>query len=65
VAEVAVPQPLPDLRIAVEALVGLDDRVRAVRGRVEPEGVVALLLVLQEDRDLADVGVALLVLCYS
>ena len=55
-----VPQPLGDLRIGAEALVGLPGGVRAVGGRVEADRVVALLLVLQEDRQLAHADVALL-----
>ena len=60
VAEVAVAQPLPDLGVGLEALVDVQCRVGAVGGRVQPDGVVALLLVLQEDRQLAEIRVALL-----
>ena len=60
VAEIAVPHPLRDLRVSLEALVEVERGVRAVEGGVQAQGVVTLLLVLQEDGQLAEVGVALL-----
>ena len=59
-AEVGVGQPLRDLGIGVVALVDLQHRVRAVVGQVEMDGVAALLLVLEDHRQLGDVDVPLL-----
>ena len=49
-----------DLGIALVALVDLERGVRPVDGRVEMNRVLALVLVLEEDRQLVDRGVSLL-----
>ena len=59
-AEIDVLQPLGDLGIGVIAVVDLERGVGAVGAGVEVDAVVALLHVLQKDRQLGDVGVALL-----
>ena len=58
--EVGVLQPLRHLRVGVVAVVDLEGGVGAVGAGVEVDAVVALLHVLQKDRQLGDVGVALL-----
>ena len=58
-AEVGRVQPLGDLGVGVVVQVELDDHVAAVVAGVEIDLVVALLLVLEEHRQLAEVDVAL------
>ena len=58
-AEVGRVEPLADLGVGLVAQVELDDHVAAVVAGVEIDLVVALLLVLEEDRQLADVDVPL------
>ena len=58
--EVGVVEPLRDLRVGLVAQVELERAVAAVVAGVEVDLVVALLLVLEEDRQLAEVDVPLL-----
>ncbi len=55
--ELTGAEPLADLRVLLEGLVAEEPHVRALVGRIEVHAVAALLLVLQEHRQLADVDV--------
>ena len=59
-AEVGGVHPLGDFRVGLIAQVELDDHIAAVVARVEIELVAAALLVLQEDRHLAEIDMAFL-----
>ena len=61
-AEIGVGEPLRDLGIARVALVDVEHEVGAGKAEIEVDLVVALLLVLQQHRQLAEVDVALLLI---
>ena len=58
--EVLVLEPFGDLRVSFVADVDVQSGVGAVERRVEVNGVVALLLVFEEDRQFVQAGVTLL-----
>ena len=60
VAEILVLQEFRNLRIAFVGVADVDGRVRSVERRVEVNGVVALLGVLEEDRQLGQAHVPFL-----
>ena len=59
-AEILVLEELRDLRVALVRVADVNRRVRPVERRVEVNGVVALLGVLEEDRQLGEPHVPLL-----